>query len=178
MFRAWGGTEGCRVVVRAKDTWNYTRWSIGAFKNSKHSLMVVKKGAVTLRGPSPAGSIEQRKWHALKVDVKGKTVTCSIDGKVTNQGDLAANAKGTVGLGTCNTQAEFKNLRVTSPDGKILLEALAPPRLLALGQMRHHVLPLVPLAALDDGLVPKGALDRRPQALAAVDDYQDALVDP
>jgi len=124
MFRAWGGTEGCRVMVRAKDTWNYTRWSIGAFKNSKHSLMVVKKGAVTQRGPSPAGSIEHRKWHALKVDVKGKTVTCSIDGKVTNQGDLAANAKGTVGLGTCNTQADFKNLRVTSPDGKILLEAL------------------------------------------------------
>ncbi|NQT86595.1 DUF1080 domain-containing protein, partial [bacterium] len=122
--RATGGKEGFRLAVRVKDPRNYTRWSTGAFANTKHSLMAVRKGSVAERGPSPAGAIEHGKWHALKVVVKGKTVTCSIDGKVTNQGELAANAKGTVGLGSCGTQVEFKNIRVTSPDGKVLLEAL------------------------------------------------------
>lgn len=34
-----------------------------------------------------------------------------------------ANPRGRIGLGTWNTQAEFKDLKVTAPDGKVLFEA-------------------------------------------------------
>ena len=57
------------------------------------------------------------------------------------------------------------------------LEALPPQRLLGLGQIADHVLPLVPLTPLDHGAATESLPNGRPEPFAAVEDHQHALRD-
>ncbi len=120
--RAVKGKEGFRVMVRAQDMDNYYRWSTGAFGNEKHSLMVVSKGKVTERDEFKAGTVSHGQWHDLRVAVRGDAVTCFLDGTLTNEAAFGPCEKGGVGLGSCNTAVEFRDLKVTAPDGTVLLE--------------------------------------------------------
>jgi len=123
--RAVGGKEGFRMMARVRDERNYYRWSTGAFGNTKHSLMTVKNGEVNQRDASPSGTIAHDKWCRLKMVLVGNSVTCYVDDVAVNKAEFSAYAKGTIGLGSCNTQTEFKDLRVTDANGKVLLEALS-----------------------------------------------------
>ena len=57
------------------------------------------------------------------------------------------------------------------------LEALAPGGLLLLGQVTDHVFARGPLAPVDQGPVPEGLPNGRPEPLPAVEDHQRALGD-
>ena len=58
-----------------------------------------------------------------------------------------------------------------------LLQLPPPEGLLGLGEIAHHILPLVPLAALDDRLGSKDLLDGLMEALGPVDDAEKTGVD-
>ncbi|MDR7491311.1 MAG: hypothetical protein QN122_07655, partial [Armatimonadota bacterium] len=85
------------------------------------------------------------------------------------------------GVDPLQVPLESHQLRLRLRIGRLLVRPLqfGPPGcLLALGQIGHHVLSLMPLAPLDLGRCPEDLLHRGPQPLAAVDDHQQALVSP
>jgi serine/threonine protein kinase len=71
------------------------------------------------------GAIPAQKWISARVRVRGSTVRCFLDGRMqlewkTSLKDLS----GFVGLRTWGGVYRFRNIRVTDPDGKVLLEGL------------------------------------------------------
>jgi hypothetical protein len=56
--------------------------------------------------------------------VRGKTVETYLVGDLVFKVDHERHTAGRVGLRTFNTQARFRNLKVTDPDGKTLFEGL------------------------------------------------------
>jgi hypothetical protein len=57
------------------------------------------------------------------------------------------------------------------------LERPAPERALALREVRHNVLALMPLTPLHEGLGPEDRLNRFAQPLSPVDDAEQTLLD-
>jgi len=128
--RATDGKEGFRLMLGASDASTYIRWSTGAFGNTIHSLMKVVKGKVTKRSKSSKGAIKRGQSYRLRMETDGATVRCFIDGALVNEETFDTPVRGTIGLGSCNTAVEYRDVRVTGPDGTVLLEALrAPPTL-------------------------------------------------
>jgi alpha-L-arabinofuranosidase len=121
--RATAGQEGFRLLVRTQygHEKNYYRWSIGAFGNTQHSLMAVKNGKVVKRSQPFAGSIEYGRWYRLKVAVCGGRIQCFIDDRLVNEETFDHYAAGSIGLGSNASAVEYKDLKVTAPDGRILL---------------------------------------------------------
>ena len=122
--KAVGGKEGFRLMVRTQDTKNYYRWSIGAFNNKQHSLMSVTNGGPKKRSQPHMAGIEYGKWYQLKVVVAGNNVKCYIDDKLVNEESFDNYSKGSVGLGSHLSSVEYKDLKVTMPEGKMLLQTL------------------------------------------------------
>ncbi len=121
--RALSGKEGFRLMVRTQGDRkkNYYRWSLGAFGNKQHSLMAVRNGAVVKRSKPYDGSIEYGRWYHLKVAVCGGHIQCFIDDRLVNEESFDHYAAGSIGLGSNASAVEYRNLKVTAPDGKILL---------------------------------------------------------
>lgn len=111
------GTEAFRLIVRATNDRDYVRWSCGAFSNTIHSLMTIKRGRPLNRSKPFKAQIEKDRWYQLRIDVDGDRVQCFIDGVAIHDETFKTRGKtGSVGLGTINSVAEFRNLRVTAAD--------------------------------------------------------------
>ncbi|MET0493454.1 MAG: alpha-L-rhamnosidase C-terminal domain-containing protein [Actinoplanes sp.] len=78
-------------------------------------------------------------WHTIKEVISGTTVTTFLDGRriasfdsATFPADTAAYATGSFGFRQFNgEQASFRNLSITSPDGKLYQNALSNPAAIA-----------------------------------------------
>lgn len=123
-----GGGEGFLVLFRVTDEGFY--WAnLGGWGNTRHTLECGRKGLGRWKsvGPSVNGSIEQGRWYTIRVRCDGPHYQVFLDGKrLIDWGDQADKAllAGRVGIGTWRTQARFRNLKVTSLDGKGLFEGL------------------------------------------------------
>ncbi len=123
--RALKGDEAFRVMVMAPDHENYLRLSIGSFGNTRHSLMLVQKKDVEQRRKPFKGKIEYGKWYNITIHVGGGRVRCFLDDEKIHDEPLEGDpVPGSVGLGSLKSEAEFRNIRVTAPDGSTLLKAL------------------------------------------------------
>jgi alpha-L-rhamnosidase len=82
--------------------------------------------------PRPVHAVD---WQSVKTVTFGGRITTSIDGRVAATFDTAAlapgvsaYARGTVGFATLGSEAAYKDLEVTSPDGRVLFaSALSKP---------------------------------------------------
>jgi hypothetical protein len=76
-------------------------------------------------------SLQNQVWYTARVRVRGSRFTCSIydssNATETSVFDIsdARHRSGRVGLGTSDSAYRFKNIKVSSPDGKLLWEG--PP---------------------------------------------------
>ena len=74
------------------------------------------------------GTIENNKWYAIKIRCEGNNVKVSIDGtQILDVTDPGMANSGHVGIGTWSTQAQFRNIKVTSLDGRTVLFEGVPP---------------------------------------------------
>ena len=72
------------------------------------------------------GKVEQNKWYDVRIEVRGATATCIVDGKTfTNSDDRLTT--GRIALHTDNSAAAFRDIKVTTPDGKTLWGGLPKP---------------------------------------------------
>jgi len=130
-------TDGFRIIFRAQDEQNFYWWSIGGWHfvypyrdESGHGVEIVRRRHANTQPQNPAylldkkeGSIETDRWYDVKISVKGDHIQCWLDGiKVHDLRDQTF-AKGKVGLDCRNNRVEFKDLKVTADDGKVLYES-------------------------------------------------------
>jgi hypothetical protein len=60
----------------------------------------------------------------MKIVVRGKQIQCVIDGELIQKAQFSNCKSGSIDLRGFQTIAEFKEINVTAPDGKVLLKVL------------------------------------------------------
>ena len=128
--RKTGGEEGFLILLRALNKQEFYWANLGGWRNAGHALERGIKGggrwgAVTRRVD---GQIEADHWYKIRAKCEGPRIQVWLDDDLVI--DYTDDGKGPVcgkaGIGTWATQAEFRNFRVTSLDGKTLHEGLPP----------------------------------------------------
>ncbi len=122
------GREGFLILFRAKDEKDFYWCNLGGWGNTRHGLERGRGGEGRWRpiGPSIDGAIQTGRWYRVKVRCEGKRFRAWLDDKllIDFTDDDRGHPAGKVGVGTWRTQARFRNLKVTSLDGKMLYEGL------------------------------------------------------
>ena len=75
--RKLGGAEGFLVTFAAPDEKGKSWWNLGGWGNQSHGLEAPGLGAERV-----PGTIETGRWYAIKIELKGSTVRCYLDGKL------------------------------------------------------------------------------------------------
>jgi len=75
--RKLGGAEGFLISFLVKDEEAKAWWNIGGWGNVRHAIE-----AEGFAGNDVEGSIETGRWYDIRVEVKGPTVKCFLDGKL------------------------------------------------------------------------------------------------
>ena len=135
-----GGSQGFLVLMRVTGEKELYVYNIGGLGNKRHGLERGIKGEERWRGvgPTAEGEIETGRWYKIKVRCEGRRFQVWLDDKQVL--DYTDNDKaylsGAVGVGTWETQARYRNLKVTALDGTVLHEGV-PEALDQLGIGRH-----------------------------------------
>jgi alpha-L-arabinofuranosidase len=77
--RKTGGTEGFLILVGADKEGQKTWWNLGGWGNRQHGLEMAGIDADQARVD---GKIETGRWYDIKVELKGGSVKCYLDGKL------------------------------------------------------------------------------------------------
>jgi serine/threonine protein kinase len=120
------GNNEFALFFRNRDLWkNAHAYSLG-WMNTKNLLQEFADGKpyVTMNEPPPGGVLKGGEWYSARVEIRGNQVKCLLDGRRVFSFDAIRNRSGCVGLRTHQTAYVFRNIKVTSPDGKVLLEGL------------------------------------------------------
>ena len=120
------GDEGFLIPVRAKDDTHMVWFNVGGWGNTRTAFEGLTDEGKTDWGDGQTyadfAEVQTGKWHKLKVVVSGKTVEGFLDGKSACKAATDDLPAGCVGVGTWSTEAQFRNIKVTAPDGKVLYE--------------------------------------------------------
>src|SRR5262249_4709947 len=117
-----GGAGGFLVLFRVMNPRNFCRLTVGG--DQQHSVEYEVDDRPSRVGEVAAGSVEIDHWYRLRVEVRGRHVTCSIDGRVVLECHNERYPRGQVGLGTSAASVRYRNLRILDADGRVLLEGL------------------------------------------------------
>jgi hypothetical protein len=63
-------------------------------------------------------------WYRALVSVRGDRAECFLNGRRVFAASIPDHPAGCIGLRTWRASYVFRNIRVTAPDGKVLLEGL------------------------------------------------------
>lgn len=122
------GAEGFLVLFRVAGDEDFYWVNLGGWGNKRHAIERGRKDEGRHRpvGPAADGAIRQGTWYAIRVRCEGRHIQVFLDGKplIDFTDDAKGHAAGRVGVGTWATRARFRNLKVTSLDGKVLFEGL------------------------------------------------------
>jgi alpha-L-arabinofuranosidase len=75
--RKIAGSEGFLVIFASKNPEAVTWWNVGGWMNTQHGLEV--PGATA---PFVPGRIETGRWYDLRLELKGASVKCYLDGRL------------------------------------------------------------------------------------------------
>lgn len=130
--RKTGGAEGFLILFRVKGEDEFYWSNLGGWGNARHQIErgLADGGRWGAIGPSVRGSIETGRWYAVKVRCEGRRFRVWLDDAMVIDftDDGRAHLAGRVGVGTWATTAEFRDLKVTSLDGKTLYEGVPEAR--------------------------------------------------
>ncbi len=115
------GSEGFKILFRAADPRNYYAFGFGSYGGTWHEVFSLEDGIWNRRVKPTRGSVQSDQWYKVRVEVRGETVRCFVDGDKLFEYNDDRLLKGQVGLSTWNTAATFRNIRVTAGDGKTIL---------------------------------------------------------
>jgi alpha-L-arabinofuranosidase len=128
--RKTGGSEGFLILLRAKNDQAFYWANIGGWNNVETALERSAEGSGQWQVVSRPKQmkIETGKWYVIRARCEGPKIQVWLNGEtvIDYTDDGQGSAYGQAGVGTWCTQAEFKNFKVTSLDGKVLHEGLPP----------------------------------------------------
>lgn len=127
--RKLGGQEGFMVMFDVKDQDNWLWWNIGGWTNTRTAIERSIKGAKSQLGPESSITVQNNRWYDLKVETRGRSIKCYIDGELvteaTNDAPPAAggvfatasrvDATGEVIVKVVNADAVAQRLEVNLP---------------------------------------------------------------
>lgn len=123
-----GGQEGFLVLARVASDDEFYWANLGGWGNAGHALErgirgQERWGAVT---PQHKGVIEAGHWYRIRLRCEGRRTQLWLDDQqvIDYTDDGKGPLRGRVGIGTWATQARFRQLRVTSLDGRQLFAGL------------------------------------------------------
>ncbi len=132
--------------------------------NSKVYAVALEAGrsAVSIHHP---GGIRKDNWHQVRARVRGAQSQYFLDGRLVLVFEDSRNPQGAVGLAAYRTSAQFRNLQVTDPAGKVLFHGLpdipalpdwslgpaAPPSTEELYCLKGHCAPVVSVVFARNG---------------------------
>jgi alpha-L-arabinofuranosidase len=82
--RKLGGAEGFLVLFSVKDDDNFLWWNVGGWGNTQDAVELAEEGGKAILGKAIPGSVETGRWYDLKVELKGETIRCYLDGRLIN----------------------------------------------------------------------------------------------
>lgn len=120
-----GGDEGFLIAVRAQSPRDLVWFNVGGWGNTRTAFEFANgdAGKTDFGDQQTYGDFQEvvtDKWHKLKVVVAGNNVDGYVDGKPACAFNAPSLKTGGVAIGTWSTQAKFRNVKVTSKDGKVL----------------------------------------------------------
>jgi alpha-N-arabinofuranosidase len=128
--RKTGGNEGFLILLRAMSADEFYWANLGGWGNAGHALERGIKGGDRWRPVTRRfrGQIEADRWYKIRARCEGPRIQVWLDEDlvIDYTDDGRGPARGRAGVGTWNTQAQFRNFRVTSLDGSTLHEGLPP----------------------------------------------------
>ncbi|HHV54653.1 MAG TPA: DUF1080 domain-containing protein [Firmicutes bacterium] len=113
------GAEGFLIIFRARDGRNFYWWNIGGWVNSRHAVEREINGVRTVIASTP-GSVQPDKWYQIRVEVIKDRIRLYLDSRLIHEIRDSTFPRGKIGLGTWNTAAEFRDVKVMTPDGTVL----------------------------------------------------------
>jgi serine/threonine protein kinase len=107
----------------ARNMYNY---GLGTFINKAITLeaWAAGKSSIPINQAHPNGLLRTGEWFTARVEVRGTQVKCFLNGRQVIVNNAIRQPAGGVGLRTWQSAYVFRNIKVTSPDGKVLLEGL------------------------------------------------------
>jgi hypothetical protein len=136
-YRKWKDYDFSVEVNRLARATHCGLWFRAAALGNAHCYCFGKQGQwVTLEQlvrwgwvPAPRLSrrlplLENNRWYTLRVSVRGGRIRCFLDGTMTFEATWKRHPGGCVGLHVNGSRFAFRNLKVTGPKGKVLLEGL------------------------------------------------------
>ena len=125
-----GGQEGFLILFRVADEQHFYWANLGGWGNVRHSLERGTRGQGRWGtvGPRVERKIEQGKWYRIRIRCEAAHIQVWLDEEkiIDFIDDAGKHLAGRVGVGTWNTKARFRNLKVVSLDGKTLYQG--PPK--------------------------------------------------
>ncbi|HWR36214.1 MAG TPA: alpha-L-arabinofuranosidase C-terminal domain-containing protein [Clostridia bacterium] len=116
--RKVAGAEGFAVSVGYADD-RRVQWNVGGWGNRQYAI----QAGTGVIGKVHKGSVEEGRWYDLKVEVKGRTVRCYLDGQLVNEETLPRvdtvlaiagmdEASGDIVVKVVNTSAEAASMTI------------------------------------------------------------------
>jgi hypothetical protein len=103
-------------------------FGLSAFHNSAHDLVGwAPPGKPWRTFAKKDGSVPSGTWQRARVSVRGSHAQCFLNGQKVLDCQIDTHSTGAVGLRTWGGRYRFRNIKVTDPQGKVLLEG--PPEL-------------------------------------------------
>jgi len=122
--RKIAGAEGFLIIVRSPEPGDLYWWNLGGWGNRQHGLEAKKNERQSPAGARQPGNITAGKWYRIKLRVEGDHIEGFLDGKKLLDVRDKRYSRGKAGVGTWRTRAEFRNVKVSSLDGSVLLANL------------------------------------------------------
>jgi alpha-N-arabinofuranosidase len=128
--RKTGGNEGFLIILRALNKREFYWANLGGWSNIGHALErgIQRQDRWATVTPRRNGRIETDRWYRIRARCEGPRIQVWLDGDLTIDytDDGRGTLRGRAGVGTWATQAQFRNFKVASLDGKTLHEGLPP----------------------------------------------------
>ncbi|HEV8066201.1 MAG TPA: protein kinase [Planctomycetaceae bacterium] len=123
------GAAAIGVAFRMAKDESGSLFVIGGWGNTNHNVQHVNPHEALKTIP---GNILSEKWYDILVKVRGHRFDCFINGALTINGENEEHValNGAIGFRTHKWPVSYRNLRVTTPEGQVLLEGLPkmPPK--------------------------------------------------
>jgi serine/threonine-protein kinase len=114
VLRATGPGNYVKAVCSSNEKWN----GIVGLPEGSNTWWILAQGQ---DGTTP---LTKDRWYPMRVEVRGNTFKMYLDGKLLASVSSDQYPRGCVGLTTTNCTARFRNVKVTDPSGKVLLEGV------------------------------------------------------
>jgi hypothetical protein len=123
--KAEQGLYSFRAYFHYSAPGEFYQYTIGNYGNIAHDLSFEHEGKW---GRNPGmyveGRIDANRWYDMRVEVRGKDYRCFLDGRELFSCRDERFTRGRIGISSLNSVVRFRDIRVTTPEGRLLWRGL------------------------------------------------------